>query len=79
MARGLRFLRKLHKHWARHGWTKFPDSVPNWAPEVNESLAAEGLRRPALEGLASNDPRKVRLARLVHQQTTISLGWIARG
>ncbi|CAN5551138.1 hypothetical protein BH09VER1_BH09VER1_25180 [soil metagenome] len=47
-----------------------------------EGLLKEGMRRAGLgkgewAALASNDPRKVELARLLWKRTTVSQGWIA--
>lgn len=41
------------------------------------SLAILALSEEELRGLRGGDPRRVELARLIRQETTVSLGWIA--
>jgi hypothetical protein len=45
---------------------------------VNEGLRVAGLKEKQLAVLKGSDPRKVALARVIRQKTTVSLGWIAR-
>ena len=40
-------------------------------------LIESGLRESELEALPGSDARKVRIARAVRAQTTVSMGWIA--
>ncbi len=42
-----------------------------------ESLVAAGLREQELAKLPANEKRKVELARVIWQRTTVSQGWIA--
>jgi hypothetical protein len=44
---------------------------------VEEGLRAAGLNAEELAGLPGSDGRKVALARLLWQRTTVSQGWIA--
>ena len=45
---------------------------------ANEGLRVAGLAEKELAGLKGSDPRKVELARVIRQNTTASLGWIAQ-
>ena len=45
---------------------------------ANEGLRIAGLDAKQLAGLKGSDPRKVALARVIRQNTTASMGWIAR-
>ncbi|MGA3171316.1 MAG: transposase [Chthoniobacteraceae bacterium] len=42
-----------------------------------EGLEAAGLRPGELKGLKGSDVRKVAIARVIHQQTTVNLPWLA--
>jgi putative transposase len=45
---------------------------------LNEGLLRAGLDRKRLAALPANEPRKVELARLIWNKTTVSQGWIAQ-
>jgi ABC-type cobalamin/Fe3+-siderophores transport system ATPase subunit len=44
---------------------------------LKEGLKAAGLHSGDLEKLKGSDARKVAIARIIRQQTTVSLGWLA--
>ena len=45
---------------------------------VGEGLRIAGVDAPELEALVGSDARKVALAKLAWEKTTVSQGWIAR-
>ena len=44
---------------------------------LREGLKAAGLRAAALPGIKGSDPRKVTIARVIWQKTTVRMEWIA--
>ena len=60
--------------WRVHAWAHAAKTAEKL---VRGRLAAEGLTDQELDRLPGSDPRKVRVARTVREQTTVSMSWIA--